>query len=59
MKDTGPGYSGLGWGGKGEKQTIRKKCHEVESGQGEVHGHNNNLCLASKMIMNAWCICLI
>ena len=42
MTDTGPRYYGLGGGGKREKQTIRKRCHEVESGQGEVHGHNNN-----------------
>ena len=45
MKDTGPINSGLGWGGKIEKQTIRKRGYEVESGQGEVYGHNNNLCV--------------
>ena len=48
MKDTGPRNYGLGWGEKREKQTIRKRCHEVESGQGEVYGHNNNLCVLSR-----------
>ena len=36
------------WVGMREKQTIRKMCREVESGQGEVHGHNNNLCVLSR-----------
>ena len=40
MKDTDPRYYGPGWDGKRENQTIRKRCHEVECGQGEVHGHN-------------------
>ena len=31
MKDTGPRYCGLGWGG--EKQTIQKRCHEVRAGK--------------------------
>ena len=49
MKDTGLRYRGLGCtGGKREKQTIRKRCHEVESGQDEVHGHNNNLWFLSR-----------
>ena len=45
MKGTGPTYYGLGWGVKREKQTIRKMGHEMESGRGEVDGHNNNLCV--------------
>ena len=48
MKGTGPTYYGLGWGGKTEKQTIRKMGHEMESGRGEVHGPNNNLCVLSQ-----------
>ena len=48
MKGTGPTYYGLGWGGKTEKQTIRKMGHEMESGRGEVHGPKNNLCVLSR-----------
>ena len=64
MKDTGPKCYGLGWGGKRQKQTTRKTCHDVESGQGEVHGRITTICVqpvcvVSKMLMNAWCMCVI
>ena len=54
----------MGWDRVGrEKNKPSKKgaCHEVESGQGEVPGHNTEepVCLVSKMIMNAWCMCLM
>ena len=52
------------WAGKRQKQTTRKTCHDVESGQGEVHGRITTICVqpvcvVSKMLMNAWCMCVI
>ena len=43
-----PRSYGLGCGGKREKQSTRQRCHEVENGQDEVYGHNNNLCVLSR-----------
>ena len=39
-------WAGMGW--EERKRNHPKEVHEVESGQSEVPGHNNNLCVLSR-----------
>ena len=52
----------MGWdelGSREKKKTTRKRCHEVESGQGELHGHNNNLCVLSRRWLWMHGVCVL
>ena len=40
-------WAGMWWE-KRKTNHPKEVYHQVESGQGEVHGHNNNLCVLSR-----------